>query len=106
MRELDVSPLLNACFAATETVCVRDCCGIDALDPNLEDIRQWAREVGEESLARAIHEVRQLICDCEDRRDVVSVRALNACTPTDDSRAALIGVLKKYESAMADANLQ
>ena len=100
-RDLEISPLLQACFLRTETACVRECCGLDAFEPDGAVIRTWAGDVGPSQAADALAEVRQLLASTEDRTVIASSMFLNACTPDEESREKLLGFLRVYERALA-----
>lgn len=101
IRELKVSPLLQECFLRTETACVRECCGLDAFEPDAGAIRTWADEVGTISAAEALREVRELIAASEDRAVIACSTFLNACTPDERSREQLLGFFRAFEAALA-----
>ena len=101
-RDLEISPLLQECFLRTETACVRECCGLDAFEPEPSVIRAWAEEIGAVQTAAALREVRQLIADSEDRSAIPSSLFLNACAPDQKSRDQLLRFLRDYEAGLAD----
>ena len=100
-RDLDISPLLQECFLRTETACVRECCGLDAFEPDVAVIGTWADEVGAVQAAKALREVRGLIAASEDRTVIASSMFLNACTPDEESRKQLLGFFRAFETALA-----
>jgi hypothetical protein len=100
-RDLEISPLLQQCFLRTETACVRECCGLDAFEPNPAVVRTWADEVGAAQAVKALQEVRELIAASEDRTVIASSMFLNACTPNEESRGKLLAFLKAFETALA-----
>ena len=98
--DLEVSWPLNDCFQHSETICVRECCGIDAISDDPERVAQWGRTVGYKIVQQALSQVQLLIAQVEDRSQRVCIPLLNACATGDITRAKLLSFLQVFEAAL------
>ena len=98
--ELEVSPPLRDCLLDSEVICVRECCGIDAISEEPELVAAWGRRVGHQKVVQALRQVEELIAQVEDRsHDVISL-FLNACTDGEVGREKLLSFLRCFEAAL------
>ena len=98
--DLEVLSPLSDCFQHSETICVRECCGIDAISDDPELVAQWGRTVGYHVIQRALSQVQLLIAQVEDRSQKLSIPLLNACATGDITRAKLLSFLQAFEGAL------
>lgn len=98
--EVEISPPLADCFLHCETACVRECCGIDAISTDAEQIAGWSRKAGPEAVSEAISQLRQLIEVVEDRSQEVSSTFLNHQTDDDAARNDLLTLLEAFRTAL------
>lgn len=99
--EVDVLPPLADCFRYCETECVRECCGIDAISTEAEQISAWSRQAGRETVRQALEQLRCLIAVVEDRSHNVSSRFLNHYTNDEPAREELLAFLGAFHAAMS-----
>ncbi len=100
--ELEVPYPLSGCFQHSETLCVRGCCGIDAISDDPELVAQWGRSVGYQVVQQALTQVQVLIAQVEDRSRKVCCSFLNACADGDITRGKLLSFLQAFEAALGD----
>jgi hypothetical protein len=99
--EVDIPEPLRGCFLHCEVICVRDCCGIDAISQEHELVAEWGREAGPQAVSQAITQLEQLMAQVQDRsHDFVSM-FLNACTVGEIGRAELLSFLQAFKVALA-----
>ena len=98
--DLEVSWPLNDCFQHSETICVRECCGIDAISDDPERVAQWGRTVGYKIVQQALSQVQLLIAQVEDRTQKVCVSLLIACATSDITRVKLLSFLQAFQDAL------
>ena len=76
--ELRIPKPLADLIRACETVCVADCCGVDAYDQAPEVIAAWVRTAGVEAAHEAVQQARSLAGQVEQHDgDVSSYPLLN-----------------------------
>lgn len=99
--EVNVPSPLRDCFLHCELICVRECCGIDAISQEPKLVADWGRDAGSQAVNQAITQLEQLIAQVQDRsRDFVSI-FLNACTVGDVGRTELLSFLQAFQAALA-----
>ena len=100
--ELDVPEPLRGCIIHSETICVRECCGIDAISNDPELVAAWGRQVGYQTVLKALAQVEELIARTQDRSHHISSQFLNACTYGDGEggRKELLSFLQAFETAL------
>ncbi len=98
--DVEISPDLQQFFLRTETACVRECCGLDAFEPDATIIGAWATEAGHTRASSVLRELQALTLRAEDRNTVFLSSFLNACTPTEESRQKLLSFLRSYEAEL------
>ena len=100
--ELDVPEPLSDCFRHSETICMRACCGIDAISEDPELVAAWGRQVGHQTVFKALVQIEGLIAQVQDRSHHVSSSFLNACTYGDGEggRKELLSFLQAFEAAL------
>ncbi|TYB36941.1 hypothetical protein FXF50_16840 [Micromonospora sp. AP08] len=94
------SPLSN-CIVFCELVCVRECCGIDAVSTDPTVIEAWCRQVGPIAVAKARRQLAQLIDVVEDRSHRVTSTFLNHRTRDYTGRRQLLDFLSALEAGLA-----
>jgi|GEM_PF-768478 len=98
--ELEVPYPLSDCLQHSETICVRECCGIDAISDDPELVAQWGRTVGYGTVQQALIQVRELIAQVEDLSQKVCISFLNACVIGEITREKLLSFLQAFEAAL------
>jgi len=69
---------LRDCFLHSEIICVRDCCGLDAISEDPELVAAWGRQIGHHKVLEALAQVVELIAQVQNRSHHVSSSFLNA----------------------------
>ena len=100
--ELEVPYPLSDCFLHSETICDRECCGIDAISDDPELVAQWGRTVGYPVVRQALDQIRVLIAQVQDHSQDVTFSSLNACTMGELGRSELLSFLQAFEAALGD----
>ena len=98
--DIEVPEPLRDCFLHSEIICVRDCCGIDAISQESELVEAWSRKVGHKKVTQALKQVEELIIQTEDRSHDVSSLFLNACTNGEIGRGELLSFLQAFDAAL------
>jgi hypothetical protein len=98
--ELDVPEPLRDCFLHCEVICVRECCGIDAISEDPELVVAWSRQVGHQSVLKALNQVEVLIAQVQDLSRKVILRFLNAAADGEVTRERLLSFLQAFEAAL------
>jgi len=98
--QLKVPSPLQECFLHCEVVCVRECCGIDAISTEAETIAGWRTQVGLQTVSVALHQLDGLIATVEDRSHKVSSLFLNHYTCDEEARCKLLTFLRTFRSAL------
>lgn len=104
VREIEPPPPLADCFRACETVCVVECCGIDAISTERADIQRWIADVGPQLAAQAQRQLDELVGAVRDERSELSSDSLNAAAFDDASRGVLLEFLAAFQRAFAGAD--
>ena len=100
--ELDMPEPLRDCSEHSETICVRDCCGIDAISQEPALVAEWGRQKGHQAVLQALRQVEDLIVQVQDRARNVSSSFLNACTCGDGEggRGEFLSFLQTFKAAL------
>jgi hypothetical protein len=98
--EIEVPSPLRDCFERCEVICVRDCCGIDAISTDTELIADWGRQVGPETNALALRQLGELVWVVEDRSHKVSSSFLNHYTCDVAAGRQLLDFLHAFRSVL------
>jgi hypothetical protein len=102
---VEIQDPLRRCFEQFETDCVRDCCGIDAIDADVAGVTEWAATLAPQDLAVAAAQVDDLLALAADRSRVVTLMFLNHATVTDDARSELLSLLTSIKNGFTAARL-
>lgn len=100
-KSLDVPSPLRECFLHSETVCVRECCGIDSISTDPKVIAAWRREAGPLVVTEAQRQLNELISVIEDRTHRVSSLFLNHYTCDEAARQSLLEFLAAFRTGLA-----
>ncbi|WP_454853889.1 DUF6331 family protein [Promicromonospora soli] len=102
---VEIKDPLRRCFEQFETQCVRDCCGIDAIDADVAGVTEWAGTLAPQDLAVATAQLEDLLALAADRSRVVTSSFLNHVTVTDDARNELLRLLTTIKDGFTAARL-
>ncbi|NMO54088.1 hypothetical protein HH310_23250 [Actinoplanes sp. TBRC 11911] len=100
---VEIPSPLRECIIACEVVCVRGCCGIDAVSTDRDLIDAWCREVGPDATIDAHRQLADLIDLVEDRSNLVTSTFLNHRTINDAARLELLNFLAAFEVGLSDS---
>lgn len=98
---LDVPSPLQECFVQCEVVCVRECCGIDAISTDPALIANWANLAGPIAVAEARRQLDELIVAVSDRTKKISMEFLNHYTCDENARLQLLNFLSAFRNALS-----
>ncbi len=98
--ELDVLKPLRDCFEHCETICVRDCCGLDSISEDPELVAAWGRQVGHRAVLEALGQVEELIAQVQNRSQKVVLPFLNTGADGEVTRGSLLSFLQAFEAAL------
>ncbi|MEV0216588.1 DUF6331 family protein [Micromonospora sp. NPDC050695] len=101
---VEVPSPLSQCIIFCEVVCVRGCCGIDAVSTDPALIGAWCRRVGPDAVLEARLQLAELIEVVEDRSQRVTSTFLNHRTYDDAGRRQLLDFLAAFEAGLATAD--
>lgn len=101
--EVEVLTPLADCFRHCETECVRECCGIDAISTDAEQISGWSRRAGPEAVELALGQLQKIIAVVENRAHRVTSMFLNHITIDEKSREELLAFLGAFRAAFQSA---
>ncbi len=100
--ELEVPVPLRDCFLHSETICVRECCGIDAISQEPTRVTDWSRKEGHQAVLKALGQIKELTAQVQDRSRKVVVPFLNALADGEVTREKLLSFLQAFEVALRD----
>lgn len=98
--DVEVPSPLSDCFRHSETICVRECCGIDAFSDDPALVAEWGSEVGGQAVAQALEQVEQLIAQVQNRSHVVTSWFLNFRTVNETGRGEVLSLLQAFQAAL------
>jgi hypothetical protein len=98
---VEVPAPLAECISYCEVVCVRGCCGIDAVSTDPTLVEAWCRQVGSVKVVEARLQLAELIEVVEDRSHRVTSTFLNHRTPNAYARRRLLDFLAALEAGLA-----
>ncbi len=98
--EIEVPSPLRECFLHCEVICVRDCCGIDAISEDPELVAAWGRQVGHQAVLKALSQAEELIAQVQDRSQKITLPFLNAYADGEVTREFLLSFLLAFEAAL------
>ncbi|MFC0029908.1 DUF6331 family protein [Micromonospora chaiyaphumensis] len=98
---VEIPSPLSECITFCEVVCVRECCGIDAVSTDPAVVEAWCRQVGSTAVVEARLQLAELIEVVKDRSHRVTSTFLNHRTPDDAARRQLLDFLAALEAGLA-----
>src|SRR5688572_23875707 len=94
--QLEIEAPLRDCFEHCETICIRDCCGIDAIDDRPKIVREWADAQDPKAVAAAMSQLDGLIAATRDRSHRVTSDFLNHFTVDESARSQLLHFFNNF----------
>ncbi len=91
---------LSDCFLHSETVCVRECCGIDAFSDDPALVAEWGCEAGGQAVTQTLEQVERLIAQVENRSHMVTSWFLNFRTVNETARGEVLLLLQAFQAAL------
>jgi hypothetical protein len=97
--ELVLADPLRSCVFACETYCVAGCCGLEAFDLGIDNVRAWAKDRPATDLAQARRQLAEWIALVEGATETVHSDELNVLTDPA-YRGELLAWLRALESSL------